>query len=84
MVQDQVFSVETVSSALICYSNIRMTDNTGLACALMSLYWRAGAASLALCWQLVHLVLQAFQAVQPAKSEAKWTLSLFLVLCNPC
>lgn len=59
----------------------RMTDGTRLACALVSLHLRAGAAPLALCWQLAHLVLQAFKAVQPAKREAKWCLSFFLAVC---
>ena len=47
-----------------------------LACALTWLNRRAGAASLS--WQLAHLVLQALKAVQPAKSEAKRRLPLFL------
>lgn len=58
-----------------------MSEGTKLACALVSLRWRAGAASLALCWQLAHLVLQAFEAVKPAEGEAKWNFSFLLAMC---
>lgn len=60
-----------------------MTDSTRLARALASLSRGAGAASLALRWQLAHLVLQALEAVQPAKSEAKWSPSVFLPMSFP-
>lgn len=55
-----------------------MTDSSRLAHAAVSLSMRAATASLALRWQLAHLLLQALQAVQPAKSDAKWIISFLL------
>lgn len=81
---DAVFYFNLLVFGLICYSNVkidaRVADGTRLAGALMSLYRRAGAASLALRRQLIHLVPQALKAVQPAKRDAKWSLSFFLVV----
>lgn len=69
---------------LMCYGNdTGIKDGTSLARAFPSLHWRAGAASLALCWQLAHLVLQALKVVQPAESEAKWRPSHFLAARFP-